>query len=119
MLAGLLLAAASAGAVAPPPSGANPADVRCAIVSLVMAGDPNATIRTAGISASLYWFGRIDRGQPDAVLQQMLESEAKRMPADAIKSEGQRCGKEMEARGAAMQRIGNAITADAKQPGLR
>lgn len=85
-------------------------DVRCLVVSLVIAGSGQQGAQAAGMAASLYYIGRLDGRTPDLDLENRMIDEIGAMKPQDIKAEGARCGGLLKSRGQAIQAIGQRIT---------
>ena len=86
-------------------------DVRCLVVSLEMASDQNATIKTSGTISAMYWFGRLDGRTPDLDLENRVLTEIAAMKPDDLKAEAVRCGAVLQARAKSMSEMGQDLQA--------
>ena len=113
--AALGAAALGAAAMSPTPAQAqaadpNTADVRCMVVTLNLIGSGDAQQRQAGQGAILYFLGRIDARAPGYNLEDAVFAQSRAMSANDLKSEGERCGGMLIARGQELTAIGQRIS---------
>ena len=85
------------------------ADLRCLVTSLSLTTSDDQTARTAGLLASLYYFGRLDGRAPNLDLENRMVAEIERMTPEEIRAEAPRCGSTMKDRGQALTAIGNHL----------
>lgn len=84
-------------------------DLRCVVALTQFAKMESAEIRQAGMTASLYFIGRLDGRVPDLDLEAALERELKTVPPSEYGSLLQSCGAAMQARGVKIIEIGASL----------
>ena len=62
-----------------------------------------------GMIISMYYFGKLDGSAPGVDLEQLIFEEAQTMRQDVLVANGQRCGQQLQERGAVMQQLGANI----------
>jgi hypothetical protein len=96
-------------AAATPAANPNDADLRCLAVFATAVNGASADQRPGIIADLMYFFGKIDARSPgydfNANLKRLLPS----MTNDGMKADIQRCGAIVEARGAYLQKMGDAL----------
>jgi hypothetical protein len=86
------------------------ADVRCFISAVSLLQSPNNDVRAAAASSALYYLGKLDGREPGIDLEQVMLAEARKMRSTQLRAETEACGKELSARGAAINAIGRKLT---------
>jgi hypothetical protein len=90
---------------------AQSADVRCLIVTIkVMAAANTDEIKSSTLAGAMYFMGKLDGRQPGFDLESAVVTQLGTMKPEDIGREGQRCGAELQTRGASLQQIGNDLT---------
>jgi hypothetical protein len=84
-------------------------DLRCLVTSLSLTTSDDQTAKTAGLLASLYYFGRLDGRAPNLDLENRMVGEIEKMTPDEVRSEAARCGSIMRERGQTLTAIGNHL----------
>lgn len=87
-------------------------DARCLLAIGQLTGAEDETVQQAGQLGSQYYFGRLD-GRAVADLEALLKKAAATMKPEELDSTIQKCGATMQARGQALQAIGERMTAEA------
>ena len=85
-------------------------DLRCFLVLGQMAESGPADTRTQALTAAIYFLGRIDGRDPEFDLEARSESEGAALRGPDAEQLVQRCGAEMQRRGAEVTAIGQRIT---------
>ena len=85
------------------------ADVRCLISAVSLLQSPNNSVRAAAAASALYYLGRLDGREPGLDLQEIILAEAGKMTSTQLRVETEACGKELSARGAAIDSIGRKL----------
>lgn len=104
----MLLTMLPASAYSKPPS-ATIADVQCLVVGARLASSPDQQQKLTGSMLAIYFLGRIDGRSPTVDLQELLKREAKKLTGSEFGSAASRCGAELSARGAEINRIGKTL----------
>lgn len=86
------------------------ADVRCFISAASLLQSPNNDVRAAAASSALYYLGKLDGRDPDMDLEKVILAEAAKMTSTQLRAETEACGKQLSARGAAVNAIGRKLT---------
>ena len=86
-------------------------DLRCMIAASNLRESTDATARASGTAAALFYFGRIDARLTEAELERRLAAEAAIIPTENRSQLMRDCGAFMSARGQALIRIGQRISA--------
>jgi len=84
----------------------NVADARCLVAALALTQSPDPQAKAFAPVASLYFVGRLDGRAPDLDLEAAVIKQVNAMSADELRSELQRCGGILQARGAKLKAIG-------------
>ena len=92
------------------------ADLKCLVVSAVAAGSSDPTVSKGGTIAAVCWIGRIDGQDPNYDLEGAIVALAQSMKPDDFRSEGQRCGAILQARGKALQDLGARLQGIVSEP---
>ena len=86
-------------------------DIRCFVAAInLMQATPDSTARSAAFSSALYYLGRLDGRNPTLNLEELIVAESQKMTQSDIRSELQRCGKALSARGTVVTVIGQKLT---------
>jgi hypothetical protein len=102
------------------PAGALPAssqadvltpDLRCLIVGLTMANSTDPARRTAGVTFTTYYMGRLDAAGIGDRLEDRLFAEESAMTQTDVATEATRCGRQLQQRGQAMIAMGHRLMA--------
>jgi hypothetical protein len=104
----LLLFACCLPAAAISPESA--ADVRCFISAVSLLQSPNNNIRAAAQASALYFLGKLDGRETSMDIENVILAEARKMTPTQLATETTMCGKELSARGAAINAIGQKLT---------
>lgn len=84
-------------------------DVRCLVVSAMLASKGDAANEAAGLMASLYYLGRLDGHDPNLDLSKTLTDEALKLKPGDIPPLAKTCGATMKDRGKALSAAGAAL----------
>lgn len=91
-------------------------DVHCFIVYMQMGAnvqEPN--LRMAMVMGSTYFMGKIDGRMPKLDLENAVLAESPKLAGDTYRTEVERCGQELQARGEAERAMGNDLQQKATQ----
>lgn len=86
-------------------------DLRCMVVTAMMRDHPDAQIRAAAASASIFFFARLDARIGERELEARLVEEAAAVDGMDRQDLARACGAFMTERGQALTAIGDRITA--------
>jgi len=115
----ILLSMAAVLALATPAAAQDQAtrdDVRCLVLTFMMAGSANAQTQQQGFMGALYYLGKLDGRSPGLDLETRLRAEMPKMTPDQIKAEAPRCGQELIVRGQQVTAMGARLK-DLQTPG--
>ena len=91
-------------------------DVRCFVAAMsLLQATPNNEVRNAAVSSALYYLGRLEGRDPNLDLEKIVAEESQRMTPSDIRSELERCGKALSARGSMITKIGQKMTQTSNQ----
>lgn len=90
------------------------ADVRCLLIALHTATLNLPQERTAGTMAAIYYLGLLDGHSPHANIEQLIKSEARKMTPAELRAESARCAGVLERKGHELQKIGAALSREAR-----
>jgi hypothetical protein len=99
------LMATTAGAMAD----ATTDDARCLVVYMRIGASDVPQTQLAGMLGTLYYMGKLDGRTPGLDIENTVLAELPKMTADVFRTEAGRCGKEMQARGAAESAMGQDL----------
>jgi hypothetical protein len=85
------------------------ADVRCFISATSLLRSPNNDVRAAAASSALYYLGKLDGRELGIDLESIIVTEARKMTSAQLRTEAEACGRELSARGAAINAIGQKL----------
>lgn len=86
-------------------------DIRCFVAAInLLQTTQDSAARNAAFSSALYYLGRLDGRIPTLDLERLIVAESQKMTQSDLRSELQRCGKELSARGAVVTAIGQKLT---------
>lgn len=112
----ILAAGAFVFAISAPPAHATEdsldADFSCLTVSFLLANSEDEAVRNAGTLSAMYWLGRVDNAGAHDQVEQRLRAAVPALTDDFVRSELQRCGLVLTARGQEIQAIGARMQAD-------
>ncbi len=84
-------------------------DVQCLAVNAYLASKDDASLKMAGLMASLYYLGRLDGRDPDADLNRRLTDEVMKLKPDDIAVLAKSCGETLADRGKALKAAGQHL----------
>lgn len=105
MLATMGVHAARADSVSP----ATIADAQCVLVGARLSASKDQKQRLSAEMLLVYFVGRIAGRSPNIDLEQLVDSEARRMTEADFKNAAVRCGRGLSAGGAEITRIGKSL----------
>jgi hypothetical protein len=86
------------------------ADVRCFIAAVSLLQSPNNLNRAAAASTALYYLGRLDGRQPGVDLERIISDESQKLKPEELRSESERCGRELSARAQVISAMGGKLS---------
>ena len=91
-------------------------DTRCFVAAMsLLQTTSNNVVRNAAVTSALYYLGRLEGRDPNLDLEKVITEESQRMTQSDIRSELDRCGKALSARGAVITAIGQKLTQSGAQ----
>jgi len=93
----------------------NDADVACVFVGMRMSQSPDERTRSVSVGVIMYYIGKLDGQSPHLDLQSRLNVVQAHMTHDVLLSEARRCENQIEARGNAINLMGQGL-ATAQKP---
>jgi hypothetical protein len=91
------------------------ADIRCFVAAInLLQTTPDSTAQRAALSSD--YLGRLDGRNPTLDLEDLIVEESQKMSRSDMRSELQRCGKTLSARGAVVTAVGRKLTQSNNQP---
>ena len=85
-------------------------DIQCLVSTFSAAGSTDPEIRTSGISAFMYFLGRLDERSPDYDLKAAIAKQVLAMRPGDISEARERCSAVMTSRGKMLMMIGRDLS---------
>jgi hypothetical protein len=84
-------------------------DVQCLLMAITLAGSEDADAKTAGVSGTMFFGGKILGANPSVDLTAVVKSEALKLDEAKLPTLQQQCGDEMKAFGTKLQAVAAAL----------
>jgi hypothetical protein len=85
------------------------ADIRCLAVGLRISQLPDASQKSAGMMATLYYVGRLDGRTPKLDMETLISQEIPKLNDATFRAEAVRCGNGLTARGQQLTEMGEHL----------